>query len=220
VPISRAMGDLVANGTQPPWRPFLRDGEQLDAIDWHALAESSAAAGSATIRVWCIGCATGEEAYSLALLAAEAFAPADPLVQILATDGSNAALAAAGRGRYRDDAVRALDERLRGCYFRRAGDGLVVSERLRRAVRFMAHDLARDPIPPPRHGPFDLIVCRNLDLDETTADRLLGALAHGGVLVVGTDGEPADGISAAERIRRRRALALAALERRAISAET
>jgi two-component system, chemotaxis family, CheB/CheR fusion protein len=211
------MGDVVANGTS-----FLRDGEQLDAIDWHALAESSAVAGSATIRVWCTGCATGEEAYSLALLAAEAFAPADPLVQILATDTSNAALAAAGRGRYRDGAVRALDERLRTSYFTRAGEALVVAERLRRAVRFMAHDLASDPIPPPRHGPFDLIVCRNLpDLDEPTAERVLAALrsalAPGGMLVLGTGGDASERTSPAERIRRRRALALAALGRRAVS---
>src|SRR5438445_9464571 len=102
------MDNVVTNVTS-----FLRDCEQLDAIDWHVLAESSAAAGSATIRVWCTGCATGEDAYSLALLAAEAFAPADPLVQILATDGSSAALAAAARGRYRDGAVGKNGERLR-----------------------------------------------------------------------------------------------------------
>ena len=212
------MSDVVANGTS-----FPRDDEQLDAIDWHALAESSAAAGSATIRVWCIGCTTGEQAYALALRAAEAFAPADPLVQILATDGSRAALAAAARGRYRDGAMPALDERLRTSYFRRAGEQLVASERLRRAVRFMAHDLATDPIPPPRHGPFDLIVCLQLlDLDQPSAERVLealrseGTLAPGGMLVLGTGDEPTGAISPAERIRRRRALARAALERSSI----
>jgi chemotaxis methyl-accepting protein methylase len=214
VPIPRAMDHLVANDTS-----FLRDREQLDAIDWHALAESSAAAGSATIRVWCIGCGTGEEAYSLALLAAEAFAPADPLVQVLATDGSNAALATAGRGRYRDDAVRTIDEPLRARYFRRAGDGLVVSERLRRAVRFMAHELARDPIPPSRHGPFDLIVCQNLvDLDDRVVAALRSALARGGMLVARAADAQDERVSPAERIRRRRALA-AALPPAAVSAE-
>src|SRR5439155_5455443 len=70
---------------------FMRDRRQLEAISWRLLLEG---AGGDHIRVWSAGCATGEEAYTLALLAREAFAPAPPPVRILATDISRGALAA------------------------------------------------------------------------------------------------------------------------------
>ena len=80
---------------------FVRDRGQLDEIPWHALLQRARAAGSGVLRVWCAGCATGEEAYTLALLAAQAFAPAAAPVDVLGTDVSRAALAAAAAGRYR-----------------------------------------------------------------------------------------------------------------------
>jgi chemotaxis protein methyltransferase CheR len=87
---------------------FLRDRAQLMAIDWPALLERARTRGSAHVRVWTAACATGEEAYSLALLAAEAFAPAPAPVRILATDISADALAHARAGRYRARSVRDL----------------------------------------------------------------------------------------------------------------
>src|SRR5260370_39877707 len=87
---------------------FARDRGQLDSIPWHSLLRSAQATGSAVIRVWSAGCATGEEPYTLALLAAEAFAPVPPPVDVLGTDISSRAVAAAAAGRYRERAVRPL----------------------------------------------------------------------------------------------------------------
>ena len=70
---------------------FVRDRAQFDAIPWSRLLHAAHAAGSEVIRVWSAGCATGEEAYTLALLAAEAFAPAPPPVDVLGTDIAGAA---------------------------------------------------------------------------------------------------------------------------------
>ena len=137
---------------------FLRERLQLDAIAWPLLLERARALGSAEIRVWSAACATGEEPYTLALLASEAFAPGDPPVSILGTDISTAALEGALAGRYRDRSVRIVEPTLRRRYFEERDDQFVVGERLRRLVRFAPHNLARDPIPPHGEDTFDLIV--------------------------------------------------------------
>ncbi len=167
---------------------FLRDRRQLDAIDWQSALEE---AEGGTIRIWSAACSTGEEAYSLALLAAEAFPVAPPPVRILATDISNAALAAARRGHYRPRAVREIDPMLRGRHFHEEGRAFVVNEALRRCVSFGRHNLVRDPVPPLGEAPFDVIVCRNVLIyfDAQTVERVLGALERAlrphGTLILG-----------------------------------
>jgi chemotaxis protein methyltransferase CheR len=142
---------------------FARDRGQLDSIPWHSLLRNAQRAGSTTIRAWSAGCATGEEAYTLALLAAEAFAPVHSPVDVLGTDISGAAIAAAAAGRYRERAVRELEPALRRRYFERQADGtFLVGKRLRQFVRFRRHNLAREPVPPPGEAGFDIITCRNV----------------------------------------------------------
>ncbi len=92
---------------------FARDMPQLETIDWRALHRVARSAGTGTIRAWSAGCATGEEAYTLALLAISTFAPGAAPVEILGTDISGAVITAAETGRYRPRAVRGLDPRLR-----------------------------------------------------------------------------------------------------------
>jgi chemotaxis protein methyltransferase CheR len=171
---------------------FVRDRGQLDQIAWPSLLRAARAADSGTIRVWCAGCATGEEAYTLALLATQAFAPAGAPVDVLGTDVSHAALASAADGRYRERAVRVLEPHLRSRYFRRAPDGsYVVGDLLRSLVRFRPHNLARDASPPPGEACFDLITCRNVliyfspPLVSTVIDSLEGSLRPGGTLILG-----------------------------------
>ena len=171
---------------------FVRDRDQLDTIPWHGLLRSARAAGSDVIRVWSAGCATGEEPYTLALLAAEAFAPAPPPVDVLGTDISGGAIAAAAEGRYRERAVRALDAPLRRRYLDHQGDGTyLVSQRLRRLVRFRRHNLVRDPVPPAGQVGFDIITCRNVliyfeaPVAERVLERLDASLRPDGKLLLG-----------------------------------
>jgi chemotaxis protein methyltransferase CheR len=171
---------------------FVRDRAQLDSIPWSGLLRSAQAAGSAAIRVWSAGCATGEEPYTLALLAAEAFAPAPPPVDVLGTDISSRALTAAQAGRYRERAVRALDDGLRRRYLHQQEDGTyLVGDGLRKLVRYRRHNLARDPLPPPGEAGFDVITCRNVLIyfEEPAAERVLERLDHslrpGGKLLLG-----------------------------------
>jgi len=171
---------------------FARDRGQLDSIPWHGLLRSARAAGSATIRVWSAGCATGEEPYTLALLAAEAFAPAPPPVDVLGTDISSAAVTAAAAGRYRERAVGALDTTLRRRYLEHQADGsYLVGKRLRGVVRFRRHNLARDPVPPPGEAGFDIVICRNVLIyfearaAERVIERLDQSLRPDGKLLLG-----------------------------------
>lgn len=171
---------------------FVRDRSQLDAIPWHSLQQSARAAGSAAIRVWSAACATGEEPYTLALLAAEAFAPVPPPVDVLGTDISGRAIAAAAAGVYRERAVRALDAALRRSYLEHQADGTYsVGKRLRGLVRFRRHNLVRDQAPPPGEAGFDLITCRNVliyfepPVAERVLQRLNQALRPDGKLLLG-----------------------------------
>jgi len=171
---------------------FVRDRVQFDEIEWHRLLEGDLASGSRHIRVWSAGCASGEEAYTLALLAAEAFAPGPPPVDVLGTDVSGAALAAATAGRYGERSVRGIEPALRDRYLERQADGsYLAGHRLRALVRFRRHNLVRDPAPPLGESRFDLVVCRNVLIyfDAPTIARVIESLERslrrGGVLVLG-----------------------------------
>jgi chemotaxis protein methyltransferase CheR len=170
---------------------FLRDSDELEAIDWRGLLERTHRVGSGAVRVWSAACATGEEAYTLAMLASEAFGADEPPVQVLGTDISSSALADARAGRYRERALRQVDEQRRERYFTRDGADYLVGDRLRRLVRFRRHNLVRGPMPPLDEERFDLVVCRNVLIyfDGPTIDRvrrsLEGALRGDGSLMLG-----------------------------------
>ena len=170
---------------------FLRDARQLEQIPWQALLDRARQRGAASVRVWSAGCATGEEAYTLALLACEAFGSTEPPVTILATDISEGALRRARKGEYRTRSTRELDPSLRRRYFREDADRLVAGEQLRALVTFARHNLVHDPLPPLGQARFDLILCRNVLIyfDSETVDRVTaaldGALVPGGTLILG-----------------------------------
>ena len=137
------------------------------------------------------GCATGEEAYSLVLLAAESLGTAEPPVDVLATDVSESALEAAREARYRGRSVTGLSQRLRERYFTEEDQLWSPVEVLRAPVRFARHNLVRDPAPPLGEGRFDLITCRNVLIyfDRPTVDAVIASLERAlepdGVLLLG-----------------------------------
>jgi len=170
---------------------FLRQPEQLRALDWPQLLAQAIADGRSRVRVWSAACAHGEEPYTLALLASESFGEQPPPVDVLGTDIAESALERAAAGVYGARAVRNLTREARERFFEPRESGLEVGGRLRELVRFKSHNLARDPMPPPGETPFDLIVCRNVliyfepfAIDHFTRS-LPGALAPGGKVVLG-----------------------------------
>ena len=112
------------------------------------------------VRVWVAGCATGEEAYSIAMLLAEYAETlvAPPTIQVFASDIDEAAIQTARAGFYTlNDAADVSPERLRR-FFTKVRDGYAVRRELREVVLFARHNLLKDP--PFSH--IDLVSCRNL----------------------------------------------------------
>ena len=140
---------------------FLRDRDAWAALAETAIPQIVGAKGpDDPVRVWSAGCASGEEAYSLAVLLAEAFGEDRfrQSVKIYATDADNDALADARRGRYRYEALAEAfgAERARR-FFDTDGEYGIFRADLRRALIFGRHDLVQDP-PISR---IDLLTCRN-----------------------------------------------------------
>ena len=103
---------------------FARDIAQLQVIPWASLrAWRARSRPGGPVRVWSAGCATGEEAYTLALEAVLALGFPPGPVDVLGTDISAAALATAAAGRYGDRAVRLLATEIRERYLIRQPDG-------------------------------------------------------------------------------------------------
>jgi len=111
------------------------------------------------IRIWSAGCASGEEAYSIAILLAEALGP-DPFrdrVKIYATDVDEEALTHARHASYSEKDLEPVPPELREKYFEHGSNRLIFRNDLRRSVIFGRHDLVQDaPI-----SRLDLLTCRN-----------------------------------------------------------
>jgi chemotaxis protein methyltransferase CheR len=158
---------------------FFRHAKQLEAFAARVLPSLRA-----PVNAWSAGCASGEEAWTLAMLLSERGLP----FSLWATDLSTVALARAREGRYRAAAVeRDVPAALAQRYFRRIGDDLALNDRLRPHVRFDAHNL----LAAPGGREFDVIFCRNVLIyfDEArkaeAVERLKRALRPDGWLLVG-----------------------------------
>ncbi|TGB07115.1 CheR family methyltransferase [Streptomyces sp. MZ04] len=166
------------------------------------------------IRVWSAGCSSGEEAYSLAIMFAEALGIEESLnrVKIYATDVDEEALRDARSGQYPAKNLESLSVELRDKYFERHGAHYVFRPDLRRRVIFGRHDITRDaPI-----SRLDLLVCRNtlmyfnVEAQTQIVDRFHFALREGRYLFLGkaemllSDGERFEALSIRQRIFRRR----------------
>ena len=147
-----------------------------------------------TLRLWVVGCATGEEVYSLAIVLRDLMARlGERPVQIFATDVHRESIERASRAIYESDAVMNLSKERLGRYFLRMGDAYQAVADLRQMVIFGHHDVIKD-------APFtqvDLVTCRNLLIhlqppaQHKVVSLLHFALKRGGVLFLGpseTDG--------------------------------
>lgn len=170
---------------------FMREPQDLEAIDWHQLLNAAHGRGVGEINVWVCACASGEEAYSVAMLASEAFGHGRAPVSVLATDISPRALRRVEEGTYSERSTRDLTPARRERFLVEDGPRSRVGSQLRALVRTRRHNLIADPMPPPGEVAFDLILCRNVliyfgtDTVQTVVNSLEGALRPGGQLILG-----------------------------------
>ncbi len=168
---------------------FFRQSEQFPRLA-EAVRE---AARTRTARLWSAGCSTGEEAWSMAIVAMEAVESLGPgrraAVRILATDVSTHSLESAVEGVYDARELAAVSPARRERWFERLeGNRWRVGEALRRPVTFARHNLVGEW---PMQGPFDAVFCRNVLIyfDEAARrdvlERFHRKLAPGGLLFLG-----------------------------------
>ncbi len=144
------------------------------------------------LRIWCAGCSTGEEPYTLLMLMMEylgsEYSSWD--AGILATDISDRALSIAKHGVYARDRVMQLPEKLQRSYFTAAGDGeMAVCDKVKKEATFRRFNLMNATFPFKK--PFQMIFCRNVMIyfDQPTREALVSRYHQhtepGGYLFIG-----------------------------------
>jgi chemotaxis protein methyltransferase CheR len=187
---------------EPQHFAFLRD---VVFPQWDRLA--AAGQRARRVRMWSAACATGQEVYSLAMVAEDRFPTAVGWdVEILATDLSVRALEAARAGVWSLDQQHEIPEKFLKAYMLKGvasqRDRMKAAPAIRALVRFARVNLNNEVYPV--GGPFDVIFCRNVliyfdaEAKARVVDRLMGYLAPGGYLVLGQV-ESATGLT--ERLR-------------------
>ncbi len=170
---------------------FFRDRAVFDQLNLHVLPMLAEQRGNdKRLSIWSVGCSTGQEALSLAMIFMEQAARwTDWAIDIVGTDVSESVVELARTGCYTQFQIQrglAVTQMLR--WFDETPGGWQAKDALRRKVRFQVHNLLDLP---PAQGRFDLILCRNVLLyfeGPTRArafERLSSALAPGGRLVLG-----------------------------------
>jgi len=169
VEVRHLFQDLLIGVTQ-----FFRDADEFAFLETHVMPRLFEGKGPEDrLRVWVLGCASGEEAYSLAILLREQMERLDicPPVQVFATDIDARALAVARAGRYPESILRDVAPARLARWFVKEGATYRVAKELREMCIFSPHNLVRD-------APFsriDLISCRNLliYLNSDLQDRVI-----------------------------------------------
>jgi two-component system, chemotaxis family, CheB/CheR fusion protein len=168
---------------------FFRDPEAWELLKTEIVPRLVTSAQHDKIRVWSIGCASGEEPYSLAILLAEAMGLSEfsRRVKIYATDLDEQALNVARHATYQPRDVASVPEALLAKYFEHTNERYVVHRELRKCVIFGRHNIVNDaPI-----SRINLLVCRNLmiyletETQNVVLPRLHYALVDDGILFLG-----------------------------------
>lgn len=186
-------GEIIAlkRDSLIPVTGFFRDPETFDVVTETAIkAIIEEHQESHPIRVWVAGTATGEEAYTVAILFAEAFDRLKrwPQIKIFATDVEQQYIDFASAGVYTEAIANEVSPERLERFFTRRGNQYVIKNEIRQNVVFARHNLLEDP-------PFtrmDMVTCRNVLIyfdtpaQEKALLRFQYALSHSGYLLLGS----------------------------------
>jgi chemotaxis protein methyltransferase CheR len=174
---------------------FWRENDHFDYLVKTVLPEISATTKNIknrSMKIWCSGCSSGEEPYTLAMLLQEYYGHSLSSwdMGILATDISSQALDKAIKGVYLDENVSKLPAHLRSAYFKNIGnDQLEVVPQLKSMIMYRRLNLIADNYP--FKNKFNIIFCRNVMIyfDKPTREALLARysryMVDGGYLFIG-----------------------------------
>lgn len=194
-PTGRALSGMLDRITTN-YTFFMREKDHFDFFASHSLKwaqELQESRNNRDIRVWCAGCSSGEEPYTLAMIMLDHFGTAATSwdLGILATDISANVLDTAILGQYPLESIREVPDRWRKKYFRglRDAENVEVAESLKDLILFRRFNLMRQQYP--FKGKFHVIFCRNVMIyfDAPTKARIINKfhdfLEPGGYLFVG-----------------------------------
>lgn len=169
---------------------FLRYPDQFQALVQQVLPERLAG-DAMPLQILSMGCASGEEPYSLAIMVRECLPDAAARVRILGADLNPALLERARSGRYSSWSLRELPEPLRARWFRVEGSNHVLQPEIVRAVEFSPRNLALEDPDFWQAARFDVVFCRNLlmyfsfEQARAAIERIARSLVPGGYLFLG-----------------------------------
>ena len=172
-----------------PVTSFFRDQDAFEALERALIDYLHQTAGVPEFRAWIIGCATGQEVYSLLILLQEILAKAQihRTLRIFATDVSEKSLAVARTGEYPAEDFADMPDAIRERYFRRTDHGFQIRQNYRDLIVFSRHDVLKSP----SLTRMDFVCCRNLLIyftdhhQELVLNGFAAALSRHGVLFLG-----------------------------------
>jgi chemotaxis methyl-accepting protein methylase len=171
---------------------FFRDKEVFDAIEAPLLPSILKNNSGGDLKIWSIGCASGEEPFSLSLLWKERFEKrwTRARFRILATDINEYLLDRAKERMYKKSSLEEIPEEIFNHFFKREGGFFLINQTILRTVEFRRHDIIREE---PFTG-MDLVLCRNLAFTYFSKEcqievlrKIASSLKEDGHLVIGKD---------------------------------
>lgn len=185
--------DRFVDALLVPVTEFFRDPRVFEQVSERVLADLTKR--RSFLQAWVAGAATGEEAYTLAMLLADVAANHRGVAfEVIASDIHRPSLEVARAGVYPVQSVAAVPERLRRRYLRFERDTVRIADSIRHRVRFAEHDLVGPQLAPREAviATFDLVLCRNVllyfddSLRTAAVERLAAVIQADGALVLGT----------------------------------
>lgn len=151
---------LLANDFLISVTEFFRDPEAFKIIEEKVIPEIITKSKGHVLKIWIAGCATGEEAYSIAILIKEYLNkhPKNIEVKIFATDISKVALDTASKGLYEGEIERTVSKKRLKDFFTKGNTTYQIKHEIRKMLIFAQHDLVKNP----PYCNVDLISCRNV----------------------------------------------------------